>query len=158
MAGLTRMSTSDEASDGTEATWTYIQRVRQRIDLHAKASGSFGLFPHFLTNLSNNLLFVLAYDALEYALRSLRDDKIFSRSGKIKMLSPLMEASRTGGISWLDYLLVEEGKNKRNDLVHRFTRSKDAEQLPRAECWKYVDAIERELTHWGLIASRQDTH
>jgi hypothetical protein len=147
------MSTSDEAPDGMEASWIYIQRVRQRIDLNAMASASLHLFPHFLKDLSCNLLFVLAYDALGCALESLRDAGKFSCSGK--MLGALMEASQER-LGWLDYPLVEEGKNKRNDLVHRFTRSVGAEPLPRAECWKYVDAIGRELTHWDLFALRQD--
>jgi hypothetical protein len=146
------MSSSDEAPDGTEATWTYIQHVRQRIDLNAMASASLHLFPHFLKDLSYNLLFVLAYDALGHALESLRAAGKFS--SKSNMLGALMEGSRER-LDWLDYPLIEGGKAKRNDLVHRFTRSAAAEPLPRGECWKYIDGIERQLTHWNLNASRQ---
>jgi hypothetical protein len=48
-------------------------------------------------------------------------------------------------LQWTDYDLVAEGKCARNDLAHQ------AKLLSKADCFRFVDAIEGELKAWGVI-------
>ena len=59
-------------------------------------------------------------------------------------LGAKMEASKSG-LQWTDYDLVAEGKEARNDLAH------EAKLLAKADCFRFIDAIEDELKAWGVI-------
>jgi hypothetical protein len=48
-------------------------------------------------------------------------------------------------LKWVNYPLIKEIVNHRNDLAHR------AVFVPRGDCWRYIDAIEAELVAWGIV-------
>ena len=48
-------------------------------------------------------------------------------------------------IGWTNFALLNEGKEKRNDIAHR------SEILPHAKSEEYIDAIEAELRGWGVL-------
>lgn len=89
-----------------------------------------------------NLPFLLAYSVLDDVLTILHAQGFFEC--KSWMLGPKMEASKDS-LPWKDYELVEAGKNARNELAHR------AVILSKKDCFRYIDAIEVELTSWGII-------
>ncbi len=48
-------------------------------------------------------------------------------------------------LPWQDYKSVDEGRNKRNDLAH------EAQLVSKADCQRFIDAIEAELMAWGIV-------
>jgi hypothetical protein len=59
-------------------------------------------------------------------------------------LGKLLLASK-GKLNWLDFQLIYDGAERRNDLAHR------GEVVPRGECWKYIEAIQTQLAAWKVI-------
>ena len=55
-----------------------------------------------------------------------------------------MTASQSA-MSWADFDTVDEGRKCRNALAH------DQTIPPRADSWKYIDAIEAELIAWSIL-------
>lgn len=88
---------------------------------------------------------MLAYAVLDQVLDQFKIQGLFTTSGR-SLLGTKMEASK-GRIPWQDYALVEKGKDARNALAH------EAVLVPKSECLAFIDAIERELTAWGVIAA-----
>ena len=92
-----------------------------------------------------NLPFVLAYAVLDQVLTELMDQGTFPRpSGPRPMLGQKMSASRTH-LPWTDSKLVKDGKDARNRVAH------EAILLGRADCCRYIEAIEQELRSWSII-------
>ena len=89
-----------------------------------------------------NLPLVLAYAVLDRVLHVLRDQGEFSC--KSWMLGAKMDASRNK-LPWKDYCLVDKGRNARNDLAH------EAKLLSKADCLRFIDAIESELRAWSIV-------
>jgi hypothetical protein len=89
-----------------------------------------------------NLPFVLAFAVLDQVLDELIAQGLFKPRGTL--LGAKMDASR-GALPWQGYDLVWDGKEKRNDLAH------EAKLLKKADCLRYVDAIEAELRAWNVI-------
>lgn len=56
-----------------------------------------------------------------------------------------MEASKTR-LPWINYELVDEGKDKRNQVAH------EAKHISIEECIKYINAIEEELKNWNILS------
>ena len=54
-------------------------------------------------------------------------------------------SSSQSALPWQNYALVDEARNRRNDIAHR------REIFERGDCWKYVDAIEVELRKWRIV-------
>jgi len=95
---------------------------------------------------SYNLTVLFAFSVLEETLLQLRDEgRFLCKSGK---LSALMEASQKANTPWVNYALVDEGRNKRNDIAHHRM------WLPSSDCLKYVDAIEAELIRWNIVTQQ----
>lgn len=92
-----------------------------------------------------NLPFVLAYAVLDDVLAALIEQGTFTCQGNAPMLERKMHAAKTQGVSWVDYTLVSEGRIKRKALAHR------AKVLPKADCLKYVAAVEAELKAWSIV-------
>jgi hypothetical protein len=59
-------------------------------------------------------------------------------------LGKKMEASKPF-LKWTDYNIVDEGRNKRNDLAH------GSKLLSRKDCLRYIEAIGVELKVWGCV-------
>ena len=91
-----------------------------------------------------NLLLASTFSVLEQVLRALRDQGAFAR--KRDQLGALMSSSRTA-LPWMNWLLVDSGRNDRNQSVHART------YLPHAKCREYIAAIEQELVIWGVLSS-----
>lgn len=92
-----------------------------------------------------NLPFVLAYAVLDQVLDELIDQGAFKKPrGRRPMLGAKMTAS-AADLQWTDYDLVAKGKDARNDPAH------EAKLLAKADCFRFVDAVESELKAWGVI-------
>ena len=91
---------------------------------------------------SYNLPLVLAYAVLDRVLRELRDQGDFTC--KAWQLGKKMAASQNA-LPWQDYDLVNDGRVARNDLAHQ------AKLLSKADCLRFIDAVESELKAWGIV-------
>jgi hypothetical protein len=88
-----------------------------------------------------NLPFMLAYSVLEDAIDFLDVSGKIAKAGW--KLGPRMEVAKTV-LTWIDFALVDDGREKRNDLAH------EAKLLPRKDCIHYIEAIGAELKAWRL--------
>jgi hypothetical protein len=91
---------------------------------------------------SYNIPLVLAYAVLDQVLNELIAQGDFKC--KSFLLGEKMDASK-GTLKWQDYQLVFNGKEARNDLAHK------AMLVPKDNCLRFIDGIERELQAWGII-------
>ena len=91
---------------------------------------------------SYNLPLILAYAVLDRVLRELRDQGAFTC--KTWKLGEKMAASQNA-LPWQDYCLVDNGRDARNNLAHQ------AKLLSKADCLRFIDAIESELKAWGIV-------
>ena len=91
---------------------------------------------------SYNLPLILAYAVLDRVLSELRDQGAFTC--KTWKLGKKMAASQNA-LPWQDYDLVDNGRDARNDLAHQ------AKLLSKADCLRFIDAIESELKAWGIV-------
>ncbi len=48
-------------------------------------------------------------------------------------------------LTWTDFNVVDDGRQRRNDLAH------EAKLLTKVDCLKYIEAIEAELAAWGVV-------
>lgn len=91
-----------------------------------------------------NLPFLLAYALLDELL-----DQYGSENGiAFRRRAHLGEkmASLQTVLTWSEYAQIDEGMHRRNDLAHR------AELLPKAECLRFIKAIDRQLSSWGMVS------
>ena len=91
---------------------------------------------------SYSLPFLLAVSALDQVLSELIAQGEFSC--KSWMLGTKMTASRIH-LPWQDYSIVDQAKDARNCLAH------EGMLLCKADCIKYINAIEHELKSWCII-------
>jgi hypothetical protein len=56
-----------------------------------------------------------------------------------------MLASQTS-LPWVAFDSVSEGRDERQKAAH------GVKIVARADCWKYIDAIEQELVAWGVLS------
>ena len=91
---------------------------------------------------SYNLPLVLAFAVLDRVLNEFRDQDTFSCSKW--QLGNKMAAARNA-LPWQNYDLVDEGRNKRNEIAH------EATLFSKPDCLRYIDAVEAELKAWGLV-------
>lgn len=89
-----------------------------------------------------NLPLFLAYSVLDNVLSQLRDQGLFACQSW--MLGKKMVASKQV-LPWQNYALIDQGRDRRNDLAHQ------AIYVPRAECKKYITAVGAELKAWGIV-------
>jgi hypothetical protein len=91
-----------------------------------------------------NLPFLLAYAVLDQVLAELIDQGTISCQKRRPLLGDKMAASQNA-IPWQDYALVDRGRVARNELAH------EAKLLTRTDCFAFIEAIENELSAWGVI-------
>ena len=92
-----------------------------------------------------NLPLVLAYAVLDEVLSALISQGTFA-CRDWTLGAKMGASSKPGsGLQWKDYDLVARGKEARNDLAH------EAKLLAKADCFRFIDAIEGELKARGLI-------
>lgn len=121
--------------------------VRSRQDFMKRhllgSMGGIGSLPSiFLADPVYNLVLLYAFAVLDEVLRQLRDEGNFS--SKTTKLGDLMHSSKTI-LPWLDFNLVDMGRERRNEIAHH------SATIPRGECWQYIDAIETELKSWQIV-------
>ena len=98
--------------------------------------------PEGLADLCHSFVLVLAYSVLQESLEALLNEKHFESSSR--QLGALMVNSKKK-IKWGNFLLVDEGRKRRNDIAH------EAAILSRERCQEYVNAIEDELKGWKIL-------
>ncbi len=98
-----------------------------------------------------NLPLVLAYGVLHQVLLELIEQgsvpRPFDAKGNVvrnPALSACMKAARLA-LTWIDFNVVDDGRQRRKDLAH------EAKLLTKADCLRYIEAIEAELTAWGVV-------
>lgn len=91
-----------------------------------------------------NLPFLLAFAVLDQVLSELIDQGTIQCQKRRPLLGDKMAAS-ANAIPWQDYALVDRGKTARNELAH------DATLLGKADCFRYIDAIENEFKAWSVL-------
>lgn len=91
-----------------------------------------------------NLPFLLAYATLDQVLSQMIEEGAIQCEKKRPMLGDKMAASITA-IPWHRYEFVEAGRIARNALAH------EAILLSKPDCLTYIDAVEKELTAWGVL-------
>ena len=124
--------------------WDGVRKFQSMIQAHLNASGGIigGGATHQLRNISHNLMLLFAFSVLETALKQLRDEGAFA--GNSNSLKRLMYSSKNN-LTWIDFKLIDEARDKRNKVAHQ------QKTLSRADCWKYIDAIEKELVSWNIV-------
>ena len=128
--------------------WNAVVKLRSKV--HRALLGSATLpnsFAIFMADAAHNLPFVQAFGVLNEALRQIAREKDLTYKGN--SLGRLMEAS-VNSLPWVDYDLILEGKDLRDGVAHR------GDVVPRGECWKYIDAVEAELTAWCLLDGKNE--
>lgn len=101
-----------------------------------------GLFAIFAADAVQNLPFIHACSVLNEALLQIAKEGGFKC--KSIFLGKLVDDSKSV-LPWINYSLVREIVEKRNDIAHR------GKVIPRADCWKYIEAIETEFRAWTII-------
>jgi hypothetical protein len=132
-----------DALEETQQAWKTVRVAQAMVKTNLNA-GMFGLVPqtHGFRNLSHGLVLLFAYAVLEDTLSQLAGEGVFMSKGW--QLKSLMKESKKA-IAWIDFDLVDQGRDCRNDLAHR-------QKIPeRADSWRYVDAVEAELIGWEVL-------
>ena len=93
-------------------------------------------------DLSFNLTLLFGFSVVERALTQMRDEGKFNSASS--QLSTLMEKSKNK-IPWINYDLIDEARNIRNDIAHK------QQWIEQSECFRYLDGIEMELINWGVL-------
>jgi hypothetical protein len=96
-----------------------------------------------------NLPLLLAYSTLDHVLVQLIIEGQFvcqNKKGKdCQWLGERMLAAKNA-IPWIDYNLVDEGREARNAVAH------EAKLSDAKDCIKYISAVQAELKNWNIIA------
>jgi hypothetical protein len=125
-------------------TWQGAKKLRARLKAHVIVNpGAVGGQPSVtLADVAHNLPLIQAFAVLNDVLEQLRDEGRFKCKGRL--LGQLMSAS-VAALPWRDYALVTLGVAKRNDVAHR------AKVLKRADCLRFMNAVEAELVAWKVL-------
>lgn len=130
------------------AEWNFVRRSQKMVTTNTLGAFAQGAIQTSqFTDFCHNLVLIQAYSVLNDILLQFRDEGQFACKGR--ELGLLMNASKSV-LPWCDFAVVAEGKDRRNDIAHR------SAVIPRADCWKYMDAIERELLAWRVILKAPD--
>lgn len=119
--------------------------MRTIIEYYESQTG--GTWFNDFQNKVHGLVLSFAFSVLQHTLEILRAEGAFKCGRKNPPLGNLMNASngKHSKMKWLDFLVVDEGREKRNDLVHH------QKVLRREDTWKYIAAIENELVEWKVL-------
>ena len=124
--------------------WAGVKALREKLKRSSFASVGIvgGTLTFELANAAHNLPFLHAFSKLNSVLEELAKDGHFQCNSQF--LGALVKKSEEA-LSWQDYTLICEGVELRNKLAHQ------GHILERGDCWKFVDAIEKELSAWNII-------
>ena len=144
MNKVTDMISNSTALQELRESWNGVRKLRSKVQV--SLLGSFaqgGSAAIFAADIAHNLPFIHACSVLNDVLLQLRDESHFKCTRFF--LGSLMAASKSR-LPWTDFDLVKEGVDWRNADAHH------GDIVPRGDCWKYIDAIERELINWNIVA------
>ena len=133
-------ATLQDARDG----WEFVRHSRNvAVGNCNAATFVIGFNQTGIRDLCFNLLLASAFSVLEQVLCALRDQGSFASTRN--QLSALMNSSRSA-LPWVDWVLIDAGRDDRNKSVHART------YLSHAKCREYIAAIEQELVAWGVLS------
>ena len=137
------MISDPDALQEVKASWDGVLKLRDK--LKRSSFGAFlggGLFPFALADAGQNLPLMHGCSVLNEVLLQL------AKEGKFEcthiFLGKLLKASRED-LDWQNYALIKKIVADRNEVAHK------GKLLPRGDCWKYLEAIELELVHFGIV-------
>ena len=141
--GLEVISDSEVLAE-VKDSWGGVSIMRERltVGLFAAVGWMGGVYPHFVADAAHNLPFVHACSVLNDVLRQLAKENHFNCQSQY--LGLLIKAGKTS-LTWHNYALIEEIVARRNGIAHR------GEVVPRGDCWRYIDEIEKQLQNWGVL-------
>jgi hypothetical protein len=127
-----------------QSLWNGVRSFQQRIRNNTVFAfgGGGGIGATNLGRLAHNLPFLNGCAVLNDALLALRDQGVFTC--RSFFLGALHKESKSV-IPRVDWALIHEVIDKRNDLAHKSI------VVPIDDCLRYVDAIECELEAWGIL-------
>lgn len=133
------------AAKEIQASWQGVRTLKDKTSAAITGSVAMGgTFTIFIADAAHNLPFLHACSVLNETLIQLRDEGHFKCQ---KFFLGALVKSSVKNLPWTNYPLIEEVVEKRNKVAHR------GKILPRADCWRYIDAIENELLAWKVISS-----
>jgi len=124
--------------------WAGVGALREQVQRSTFVSNGFagGIHPTPLVNTAYTLPFIHAFAVLNIVLEQLKSEEHFVCNSHI--LAELLQCSEKA-LPWCNFRLIRAGVKFRNNVVHRGLA------LDRADCWKYIDAINIELTSWRIL-------
>ena len=124
--------------------WAGVGALREQIQRSTFVSNGFtgGIHPTPLVNTAYTLPFIHAFAVLNMVLEQLKSEEHFVCNSHI--LTDLFQCSEKE-LPWCDFKLIRAGVKLRNNVVHRGL------PLERADCWKYIDAVNAELSAWRIL-------
>ncbi len=123
--------------------WSGVVALRDKFKAYITGAVGMGGTPViFVADAAHNLPFIHACSVLNDTLFQLSKEGHFT-CGSI-FLGTLVAKAETH-LYWNDYKLIEELVDKRNGIAHY------GKIIPRADCWRYIDAIENQLRSWKVI-------
>jgi hypothetical protein len=134
------MIADQAALDEIRQSWRGVEALRDKLQRALLGSFAQGAsFVVFVADAAHNLPFVHAYAVLNDVLEQLAKEGHL-RCNSIFLGALLAESKEK--LPWKDFPLIKEGMLRRNGVAHR---------LPRADCWKYTDAIRDQLVAWRIL-------
>jgi len=139
------MITDKAALDEIRQSWRGVEALKDKVQRALLGSFAQGAsFVIFIADSAHNLPLLHAYAVFNDVLEQLAKEGKFQC--KSIFLGPLLTASEKA-LSWKDFRLIKEGVDRRNDVAHR------GDVLPRADCWKYIEAIREQFVAWAILDS-----
>lgn len=137
------MITDRAALEEIRRSWTGAESLRGRVQRALLGSFAQGAtFAIFVADAAHNLPFVHGYAVLNNVLLQLAREGRFE-CNSIFLGKLLAESEKR--LPWVNFPLVKEGADRRNDVAHH------GEVIPRADCWRYMDAIKEQLVAWQVL-------
>lgn len=124
--------------------WAGVEALRAKLQRSAFASKGVvgGVYPFALADAAHNLPFIHAFGVLNDVLEQLASEGHFPCESHF--LGELVKRSEKV-LPWNNIKSIKAGIKDRNGVAHY------GALLPRRECWKHIEAIESELTKWGVL-------
>lgn len=124
--------------------WAGVGALREQIQRSTFISNGFtgGIHPTPLVNTAYTLPLIHAFAVLNIVLEQLKSEEHFDCNSHI--LAELLQCSEKA-LPWRDFKLIRAGVKLRNNVAHHGL------PLERADCWKYIDAVNAELSAWHIL-------
>ena len=131
-AASTAMITDQAALTDIQASWTSLRQNQAKVETSVAAAMGFGgMGVMFVVDYLHNLMLIYALGVLADALQQLRSEGLFQAH-----------------LPWRDFPLVNEGRQKRDDIAHKMAVVSGSDRS------RYIDAVEAELIAWRILKRR----